>query len=162
MTNLDFFKACFNNELKATYDVLAALPADKADYKPAENSRTAYEIAEHLIAHAYDFEIILTQSTCDELLTHPYDHLQDAPELLKKYWEKGQEILNNMTEEEWNDADVDFLVGGKMFATMKRSALMWFYFFDIIHHRGQLTSYIRPMGGKNPAVYGYSYDTLNP
>jgi uncharacterized damage-inducible protein DinB len=38
--------------------------------------------------------------------------------------------------------------------------MMWFFFFDIIHHRGQLSSYIRPMGGKNPAVYGYSADTI--
>ena len=28
----------------------------------------------------------------------------------------------------------------------------------MIHHRGQLTTYIRPMGGKVPAMYGESYD----
>ncbi|HZL66321.1 MAG TPA: DinB family protein, partial [Candidatus Limnocylindrales bacterium] len=30
--------------------------------------------------------------------------------------------------------------------------------FDAIHHRGQLTVYIRPMGGKVPAIYGPSAD----
>ena len=34
MTNLDFYKASMANELKATYDIIAALPADKMDYKP--------------------------------------------------------------------------------------------------------------------------------
>jgi len=28
-----------------------------------------------------------------------------------------------------------------------------------IHHRGQLTTYLRPMGGKVPAIYGESYDS---
>jgi uncharacterized damage-inducible protein DinB len=28
-----------------------------------------------------------------------------------------------------------------------------------IHHRGQLSTYLRPMGGKVPAIYGESYDS---
>jgi len=31
-----------------------------------------------------------------------------------------------------------------------------------IHHRGQLSSYIRPMGGKVPGIYGPSGDTAVP
>ena len=27
-----------------------------------------------------------------------------------------------------------------------------------IHHRGQLSAYLRPMGGKVPNIYGGSYD----
>jgi uncharacterized damage-inducible protein DinB len=33
-----------------------------------------------------------------------------------------------------------------------------FVLFDAIHHRGQLSAYIRPMGGKVPAIYGPSAD----
>ena len=32
----------------------------------------------------------------------------------------------------------------------------------MIHHRGQLTTYIRPMGGKVPAMYGGSFDEKFP
>jgi uncharacterized damage-inducible protein DinB len=28
-----------------------------------------------------------------------------------------------------------------------------------VHHRGQLSTYLRPMGGKVPAIYGPSADT---
>jgi uncharacterized damage-inducible protein DinB len=28
-----------------------------------------------------------------------------------------------------------------------------------IHHRGQLSMYLRPMGAKVPAIYGESYDS---
>jgi len=30
--------------------------------------------------------------------------------------------------------------------------------WDAIHHRGQLSSYLRPMGGKVPSIYGPSAD----
>ena len=36
--------------------------------------------------------------------------------------------------------------------------LLWIALFDAVHHRGQLTTYIRPMGGKVPSVYGPSGD----
>jgi len=36
--------------------------------------------------------------------------------------------------------------------------LLWIALFDFIHHRGQLTTYIRPMGGKVPSIYGPSGD----
>ena len=161
MTNLIFFKHCLNNELKATIDVINALPSQKMDYRPAKNSRTAYEIVEHIVAHAFDLEIILTQSKCDELLTHPFDTPTEASNKLEEYWSKATSLLNDLSEIDWNNSMVELLIEGKSFATMTRSSLMWFYFFDIIPHRGQLTTYIRPMGGKNPAVYGYSFDSLN-
>ena len=71
------------------------------------------------------------------------------------------DILNNMDENDWNIAQVELLVHGQSFMKMPRANLMWMFLFDVIHHRGQLSTYIRPMGGKNPAVYGFSYDTLN-
>ena len=70
------------------------------------------------------------------------------------------ETLESYTEQKWHEENVELLVGGEPFATMPRFQMMWFFLNDIIHHRGQLSSYIRPMGGKNPAVYGYSADTI--
>jgi uncharacterized damage-inducible protein DinB len=36
---------------------------------------------------------------------------------------------------------------------------LWFIFVDAIHHRGQLSAYLRPMGGNVPAIYGPSADS---
>jgi uncharacterized damage-inducible protein DinB len=36
--------------------------------------------------------------------------------------------------------------------------MVWGFFFDAIHHRGQLSVYLRPMGGKVPSIYGPSGD----
>jgi len=35
---------------------------------------------------------------------------------------------------------------------------LWIALFDAVHHRGQLSTYIRPMGGKVPSIYGPSGD----
>ena len=71
------------------------------------------------------------------------------------------ELLSKSDDEKWEKEQVELFIHGKSFITIPRMNMMWFFFFDIIHHRGQLSSYIRPMGGKNPAVYGYSADTIN-
>jgi hypothetical protein len=34
----------------------------------------------------------------------------------------------------------------------------WGFLFDLIHHRGQLSTYLRPMGSTVPAIYGPSAD----
>src|SRR5258708_22666418 len=36
--------------------------------------------------------------------------------------------------------------------------LLWLFHFDLIHHRGQLTTYLRPMGSNVPSIYGKSAD----
>ena len=54
MTNREFFKTCLVNELAATVAVIEALPNENLNYRPHPNSRSAYEIAEHIIAHAFD------------------------------------------------------------------------------------------------------------
>ena len=160
MTNLQFFKACFANEFKATKDIIAAMPEDQLSYRPHPVNRSAYEMAEHIIAHVADLAVILENGQCDEILTYPFSGVQDGVQKLQVLADQVTALLENYPEERWTSEPVELLVGGKPFVTLPRMNMIWFFFFDIIHHRGQLSSYLRPMGGKNPAVYGYSADTL--
>lgn len=160
MTNLDFFKAYFNNELKATFDIIAAMPADKLDYKPHPINRTAYEIAEHIVAHVVDLDIIINNNQCDEKLTHSFTTPSELAEEMRSHWERAQQSLEKLSADQWENEPVELLINSKSFITLPRMHMMWFFHNDIIHHRGQLSAYIRPMGGKNPAVYGYSADTV--
>jgi uncharacterized damage-inducible protein DinB len=160
MTNRAFFKQCLQNELEATQNVIKAMTGDKLDYRPHPNSRSAYEIAEHIIAHAFDFNVILTQTSCDECLVMPFQNPAEGAQILAKHWQKAIETIDTIDEASFNSVDVELLVSGSPLLTIPRSNMLWFFLFDIIHHRGQLSTYIRPMGGKNPAVYGYSFDSL--
>ena len=38
------------------------------------------------------------------------------------------------------------------------SQMVWGFLFDAIHHRGQISTYLRPMGSKVPSIYGPSAD----
>lgn len=38
------------------------------------------------------------------------------------------------------------------------SPMAWSFLFDIVHHRGQISTYLRPMGAKVPQIYGPSHD----
>ena len=160
MTNKEFFKACLTNELDATANIIAALNSEKLDYRPHPTNRSAYEIAERIIAHAFDFNVILNENVCDECLVMPFRDSHEGSQLLRQYWEKAIATVEEMDEESFNTVNVELQVSGKSFVTIPRGGMMWFFLFDIIHHRGQLSTYIRPMGGKNPAVYGYSFDSL--
>jgi uncharacterized damage-inducible protein DinB len=161
MTNLQFFRSCIGNEFQATKAILAAMPDDQLSYRPHPVNRSAGELAEHILAHVYDMEIILRESVCDERMTYPFNTASEAAEQLELCWERMKKAADACTEERWENSPVELKVNGKSFVTLTCSQMSWFFFFDLIHHRGQLSSYIRPMGGKNPAVYGYSADTMN-
>ena len=159
MSNREFFKNCLVNELTATLAVIKAMPNENLNYRPHPNSRSAFEIAEHIIAHALDFSVILTNNKCDECLVMPFKDNEEGSKLLSDFWNKAISIVETMSEDAFEKINVELLVSGKPLLTLPRNAMLWFFLFDIIHHRGQLSSYLRPMGGKNPAVYGYSFDT---
>jgi uncharacterized damage-inducible protein DinB len=57
----------------------------------------------------------------------------------------------------WEE-DTRMYVGERLVRTAPLGDSVWDFFFDAIHHRGQLTTYIRPMGGKVPSIYGPSGD----
>ena len=160
MNNLDFFKAYFKNEFKATFDIIKAMPSDQLEYRPHPINRTAYEIAEHIAAHVYDFEVIINNKQCDERLVYTFNSPSELADNIKKMWEQAEASLETLDAKQWEEEPVELLINGKSFVTLPRMHMMWFFYNDIIHHRGQLSSYIRPMGGKNPAVYGYSADTI--
>jgi uncharacterized damage-inducible protein DinB len=105
------------------------------------------------------FCILINNNQVDEKLEYPFDSPLSLADEMKIHWEKAQKSLANLTDQQWEEDLVELLVHGKSFITLPRMHMMWFYHNDIIHHRGQLPSHIRPMGGKNPAVYGYSADT---
>lgn len=161
MSNLGFFIGCFNNELAATCALIESLPADKLYYRPHPVNRSAAEIVEHLLGHMVDLKTILEKDECDETLTYTFSDPKDASVRYARHAAEVSTALQAVTEEQWEKGMVELKIEGKSFITIPRMNMMWFFFFDIIHHRGQLSSYVRPMGGKNPAVYGYSADTVS-
>jgi uncharacterized damage-inducible protein DinB len=65
--------------------------------------------------------------------------------------------LEAASEEEWENGEAAMLLGDQKWPD-KKYKMAWGFLFDAIHHRGQLSVYIRPMGGKVPSIYGPSAD----
>jgi uncharacterized damage-inducible protein DinB len=62
-----------------------------------------------------------------------------------------------MSEADWAKLG-QFKMGDVVAMEQPIGDFLWLFFFDAIHHRGQLSTYIRPMGGKVPSIYGPSGD----
>jgi uncharacterized damage-inducible protein DinB len=67
------------------------------------------------------------------------------------------ERVKNLDDAAWGKT-AQFLVGGQVALEMPLGEMLWKFLFDAVHHRGQLSTYIRPMGGKVPSIYGPSAD----
>jgi uncharacterized damage-inducible protein DinB len=81
---------------------------------------------------------------------------------LYERWSKELiEVVSKIDDEGW-DRKAQGIYQGKVVMEQPLSIFLWFILFDAIHHRGQLASYLRPMGGKVPAIYGPSADEQSP
>jgi uncharacterized damage-inducible protein DinB len=65
--------------------------------------------------------------------------------------------LKAMDEGLWPEK-AKFLVGDQVVVEASRERLAWMLLLDAIHHRGQLSTYLRPMGSRVPSIYGPSAD----
>lgn len=157
--NHAFFISCFRNEIASTASLFRSLPADQLDYRPHAVSRSAREIVEHLLTHLVDMAVIPHETVCEETLTYPVSDPADAAAQYEALCGTVLDAVSGLSAEQWETVPVELRIHGTPVVTLPRTNMMWFFFFDIIHHRGQLSTYVRPMGGAVPSIYGPSADT---
>ena len=150
------FLATVRKEFPTTLRVLQAVPADQGDYRPAPNSRTALELAWHLAsAEIWFLDGFLAGKFEMEDDTMPAD-FSNASDIAATYEENVPTKLEKVAK-----LPADFWATPlPFFGIYNLPAVMYLQFMldHSIHHRGQLTAYLRPMGAKVPNVYGGSFD----
>jgi uncharacterized damage-inducible protein DinB len=143
--------------------VLAAVPETGRDYRPDTKSRTAWELASHLAAGDIWFldaildgkfkwdpevekKLMAANPTCEQMAA-----------MYKDTFPKKLAAVRALS-----DADLTKIVD--FFGMMQMPAVAYLGFANnhSMHHRGQLASYLRAMGGKVPAIYGGSADEPMP
>lgn len=152
MDEQSLFTKFWSHETQTTLRVISRIP-EGSTYRPDPKSRPAQEIAwqivneERMIIDGLETGVMKPPSapavpaTMREVIA-AYEELAST---LPSRWAK-------LPPERWN-GELDFF-GRKRSA----SAMAWSFLFDIVHHRGQISTYLRPMGSTVPSIYGPSAD----
>ncbi|HUP63629.1 MAG TPA: DinB family protein [Thermoanaerobaculia bacterium] len=153
----EFFVKRWEQEQPAFAKVMKAIPADKLDYRPHERSNSAGGIAWQLVEEQRA-QIALMEQGQVEWQTKPQPASLDE---IVQAWEQATEELRKQLstlDDAKSASDAKMLAGGTPVWSDTMENMLWGFLLDMIHHRGQLSSYLRPMGGKVPAIYGPSAD----
>ena len=145
------FTEFWNQESKTTRNVLARIP-EGSDYRPDPKSRTAREIAWQIVCEE-KMIIDALESGKAEWAPPP------MPDTMKEVVE-AYEAQSARMGDRWQALPPDRWDGMLEFFGNQRPAspMAWSFLFDIVHHRGQITTYLRPMGSTVPQIYGPSAD----
>jgi uncharacterized damage-inducible protein DinB len=140
-------------EYPVTTKVLAAVPEGKKSYRPDEHARTAAELAAHIASSDIWF---LNGVISGDYTPQPDKTFGSIAEIVKYYEREFPAAI----------AKIKALPGDKLAKTipffgaynLPNAAYLGFANSHSIHHRAQLSTYLRPMGAKVPSIYGGSYD----
>ena len=144
------------NEVQTTKKVLSAIPENKKEFRPDPNARTAWELAWHLANTDVQFldgiaDGKFTMETPDD------EHKPHTVAQLAAWYDENMtraaERVHKLTPEQLMKP-IDF------YGVFNLPGAFYLGFLNnhSIHHRGQLATYLRPMGAKCPSIYGGSYD----
>jgi uncharacterized damage-inducible protein DinB len=145
------FTTFWTNESKTTRLVLSRIP-DGSDYRPDPKSRTAQEIAWQIVCEEKMIIEALENGKAEWSPPPMPSTMKDVLAAYEKQSDTLPERWNALSQERW-DGNVAFFG-----ADRPASAMAWSFLFDIVHHRGQISTYLRPMGAKVPQIYGPSGD----
>lgn len=155
IANRDFALENLLREMETTKKVIAAIPDAKRDYRPDPNARTAWELAWHIASVDVQFanEIADGKFSMEERFKNEAKTVADLVAWYDKNVRAGYDRLRKLNGEQLTRI-LDF------YGAFQLPAVMYLNFMLVhaVHHRGQLSTYLRPMGGKVPSIYGGSYD----
>jgi uncharacterized damage-inducible protein DinB len=152
------FADVYNKEYATTLKVLNAYPEDKASFKPHERSNSALQLA---------WTFVIENKMAEAALRGPLSFdggFPPAPptfaEVISAYQATAREFLDLLakTPDSRLRETIQFFTGPKQMGDFPVSEVLWLMLMDSVHHRGQLSVYLRMAGGKVPSIYGPSAD----
>jgi uncharacterized damage-inducible protein DinB len=152
------FTDVYTKEHATTLKVLNAYPRDKASFKPHERSNSALQLAWTFVIENRMAEAALRGPLTFDGAFPPAPSSFD--EVVSVYQATAKELL--VALEKTPDArlreTIQFFTGPKQMGDFPVSEVLWMMLMDSVHHRGQLSVYLRMTGGKVPSIYGPSAD----
>jgi uncharacterized damage-inducible protein DinB len=151
MDEKSLFTKFWTDESKTTSKVLSRIP-EGSDYRPDPKSRTAKEIAWQIVCEE-KMIIDALESGAAEWAPPPMPAtMKEVADAYDKQRAGIAARLGALPAARW-DGTLEFFGSSR-----PSSPMAWSFLFDIVHHRGQITTYLRPMGSTVPQIYGPSGD----
>ena len=157
MTEKEMFLRTWEREFQTTLRVLKAYPKDKLDLKPSEKSRTARELLSTFIAEESIIAGVCKGEIDFQNMPTPPDTHEGIVAAYEKTHQEWVDKVKNMTEADYNST-MPFFVAPKQMGQLRRADILWMIVMDKVHHRGQLSVYMRMAGGRVPSIYGPTAD----
>lgn len=152
----EYFKECFASEKPKFIKVLKAVPPAEGGYRPHARSTSAADLVWLLASELGDACEIVDHGEV-RFVAKPAPAVPESIALYEKNAAALEARLEKLTDSAW-EGRAKFLVEGKVVWEAPLGDMLFGFLFDAIHHRGQLSTYLRPMGAKVPSIYGPSAD----
>lgn len=147
-------------EHATTLKVLRALPADQTELRPHPRAKSARELAWIFVIEQYLLHKALTDQLTFTGSGGPPPAPGDYQAIIAQFEKDHAAVVDLLkkTPDAKLATTVQFPVGPGKMGDWSKVAFAWFILSDQIHHRGQLSVYVRMAGGKVPSIYGPSAD----
>lgn len=145
------------NEHRVTTSVIQAIPLDKGDYRPDTVALSALELAWHITSTEMRFMQAIKAGQFDFTPRPLPESIKNSADLLVWYSKDFASHFDEMTK--LSTDQLTKIVDFRGMFQLPAVRYLGFVINHSIHHRGQLSTYLRPTGAKVPAIYGESYDS---
>jgi uncharacterized damage-inducible protein DinB len=152
----EYYTQCFENEKPTFVKVMKAVPPDQAGYKPHPRSTSSGDLL-WLLATELDDACTLIDRGEVNYVFKPSPGVAESVAAYEKHAAALGERLSKVDDAKW-DSKARLMADGKVMWETTLGDMLFGFLLDAIHHRGQLSSYLRPMGAKVPSIYGPSAD----
>ena len=147
------------SEQQVTQKILSSVPPGQGSYRPHPHGKSALELARHIVLCEIWFLDAILNRQFGELipLAKPIESCQEAAELYAAEFARRIPLLEALS-----DADLATTV---QYLDLRNDPAVAYINIAIrhsVHHRGQLSAYLRAMGAKVPAIYVESADEPYP
>jgi uncharacterized damage-inducible protein DinB len=152
----EFLLPQIEQEVQTTARVLAAVPEDKKDYTPESKCDTKCMTAGELLHHIAETDLWFLEGIINGQFAPEPAPSKGAPgEIAASYQARANELIAKIRQ-----LPADHLAKDVQFFTwtLPNATYLQFMQKHSVHHRGQLSAYLRPMGAKVPSIYGGSAD----
>jgi uncharacterized damage-inducible protein DinB len=143
-------------EHPVTRRVIAAIPPERSDYRPDAIVKSAIDLAWHIVTAEVRFLDAVCAGEFDLTPRPRPDEIRTPDDVNRWYAEEWSEVVGRLER-----VDGPQLIKRLDFRGVLNFPAVTYVQVAVnhsVHHRGQLSMYLRPMGAKVPSIYGESHD----